>query len=73
MLHNLSAREIEVLQEMAVGMPDKITGKNLGISHNTVKVYARTLMMKTTLDTRIQVILWAVARGIIKNPFESRS
>jgi len=61
----LSAREIEVLQQIAEGNRNRDIADKLFISEGTVKVHIKHIMEKLGANDRTQAITIAVRRGII--------
>jgi DNA-binding CsgD family transcriptional regulator len=53
---NLTAREREALKGISSGLTSKEVAERMKISPNTVKVYARTVMMKLGVTTRAAVL-----------------
>jgi DNA-binding NarL/FixJ family response regulator len=64
---NLSQREMQVLQAVAVGLSNKAIALQLGISHQTVRNHMTSIMDKLHLEGRTQVALHAVRQGWVKN------
>jgi DNA-binding NarL/FixJ family response regulator len=62
----LTAREIEVLQNVAGGNRNRDIAKLLFISEETVKVHIKHIMDKLGASDRTQAIAIAVRRGIIQ-------
>ncbi len=63
---SLTAREVEVLQQVAAGNRDRDIGDWLFISEETVKVHVKHIMDKLGANDRTQAIAIAVRRGIIQ-------
>ena len=63
---SLTAREVEVLQEVAEGNRNKDIAHRLFISEETVKVHIKHIMDKLGANDRTQAISIAVRRGIIQ-------
>jgi two-component system NarL family response regulator len=61
----LTAREIEVVEEIAEGSSNKQIAAALGITEGTVKTHVRTIMDKMGLSDRTHVVTAALKRGII--------
>lgn len=61
----LTAREIEVLQQVAEGNRNRDIADRLFISEGTVKVHIQHIMEKLSASDRTQAITIAVRRGII--------
>ncbi len=62
----LTAREVEVLREVAEGNRNKDIAHRLFISEETVKVHIKHIMDKLGANDRTQAISIAVRRGIIQ-------
>jgi DNA-binding NarL/FixJ family response regulator len=63
---SLTAREVEVLQQVAGGNRNRDIGELLCISEETVKVHIKHIMDKLGAKDRTQAIAIAVRRGIIQ-------
>jgi DNA-binding NarL/FixJ family response regulator len=61
----LTAREVEVLQQVAAGSRNKKTAERLLISEETVKVHIRHIMEKLGASDRAQAVAIGIKRGII--------
>ncbi len=62
---NLTAREIEVLQQIAGGNRNRDIADRLFISEETVKVHIKHIMEKLGAHDRTQAVAIAIKRGII--------
>ena len=62
----LTAREVEVLREVADGRRNKDIGERLFISEETVKVHVKHVMEKLGASDRTQAVAIAIRRGIIQ-------
>ncbi len=62
---DLTAREIEVLQQIAGGNRNRDIADRLFISEETVKVHIRHIMEKLGANDRTQAVAIALKRGII--------
>jgi len=62
---DLTAREIEVLQQIAGGNRNRDIGERLFISEETVKVHIKHIMEKLGASDRTQAVAIALKRGII--------
>ncbi|HWT20180.1 MAG TPA: response regulator transcription factor [Variovorax sp.] len=70
LLDNLTAavptvRELEVLQLIAHGLPNKDIGRRLGIGEGTVKTHVKALLRKLGESSRTAVIAEAFRRGLL--------
>jgi DNA-binding NarL/FixJ family response regulator len=61
----LSEREGDVLQLLALGYTNQEIGKKLFISVRTVDTHRAHIMRKLTLKTRAELVLFALAHGLI--------
>jgi len=64
-LDDLSERERDVLQLLALGYTNQEIGKKLYISVRTVDTHRAHIMRKLQLDTRAELVLFALAHGLI--------
>jgi DNA-binding NarL/FixJ family response regulator len=62
----LSAREVEVLREVAQGRSNKEIGVALTLSEDTVKGHVRSIMDKLQANNRTHAVSIAVERGVIE-------
>lgn len=61
----LSARELEVLVELANGAPNKVIARNLHMTENTVKFHLKNVFQKLRVRHRAQALQAARARGLL--------
>jgi len=61
----LSAREMEVLELVARGLPNKLIARELQISEKTVKAHLTQVFQRIGVTDRTQAALWAKDRGIV--------
>jgi two-component system NarL family response regulator len=61
----LTARELQVVELIGVGMQNKEIGASLGISEETVQVHVRNILAKLGARDRTAAIAVAVRRGIV--------
>jgi two-component system response regulator NreC len=64
-LEDLSERERDVLQLLALGYTNQEIGKKLYISVRTVDTHRAHIMRKLQLETRAELVLFALAHGLI--------
>jgi DNA-binding NarL/FixJ family response regulator len=62
----LTAREIEVLQQIAAGCSNKIVADRLRISEDTVKGHVRSILSKLDASDRTHAVTIALKRGFIE-------
>jgi len=63
---NLTAREIEVLSQIAGGNRNRDIAEKLFITEETVKVHIKHIMEKLGANDRTQAVAIGVRRGIIE-------
>lgn len=61
----LTARELEVLQLMALGLPNKIIAARLHISEHTAKFHVSSIMMKLGAASRTEAVTLGARRGLL--------
>ena len=61
----LTAREVEVLELLAEGLPNKSIATRLGISDQTVKFHVASICGKLGAANRTQAVRLAVRRGLV--------
>ena len=64
-LEPLSERERDVLQLLALGHTNQEIGKQLFISVRTVDTHRAHIMMKLQLESRAELVMFALANGVI--------
>jgi DNA-binding NarL/FixJ family response regulator len=65
--NNLSSREVEVLQLIAEGMPNKLVAVELGVSFKTVDKHRQHLMAKLDIHDIAGLTRYAIKTGIIES------
>jgi DNA-binding NarL/FixJ family response regulator len=61
----LTAREREVLQLMARGMPNKTIARELAISEHTVKFHVNAILSKLGAQSRTEAVVLASRAGLV--------
>jgi DNA-binding NarL/FixJ family response regulator len=61
----LTAREIEVLRQVAAGKSNKVIAAELNISENTVKAHMQSILPKLDASDRTHAVIIALKRGIL--------
>jgi len=61
----LTAREAEVLQQIAQGLANKQIAVSLGISEHTVKFHLSSLYAKLSVSSRTEAVRAGLSRGLI--------
>ena len=62
---NLTEREIDVLQTIAAGNPNKLVADRLRITEDTVKAHVKSILSKLSANDRTHAVTIALKRGII--------
>jgi DNA-binding NarL/FixJ family response regulator len=69
----LSARELAVLREIALGHSNKEIARDLGISLRTVEGHLHNIFEKLRVTSRTEAVVYAANRGIVSiEPTEAR-
>ena len=61
----LTAREQQVLELMAEGLPNKTIADRLGISEHTVKFHVNSILAKLGVQSRTEAVVSATRLGLI--------
>lgn len=61
----LTARELEVLQLLAQGLPNKLIAQRLHISEHTAKFHVSAIMTKLNAASRTEAVTVAARRGLL--------
>ena len=64
-VENLTPRELEVLQLLAEGLPNKTIARRLEISEHTVKFHVNAIMSKLNAQSRTEAVVRATQLGLI--------
>jgi two-component system nitrate/nitrite response regulator NarL len=59
--HNLSSREVEILEHLMEGESNKEIARKLDIAEATIKVHVKTILRKVRVTNRTQAAMWATA------------
>jgi DNA-binding NarL/FixJ family response regulator len=62
----MTPRELEILGHMSKGLRNREIGRRLGITEQTVKVHVKNILSKLQVEDRVQAILIALRRGIVR-------
>ena len=60
-------REMEVLEGVGRGLPNKLIASELGISEATAKVHVKTCIIKTRCVNRVQLALWYASKRQVEH------
>jgi DNA-binding NarL/FixJ family response regulator len=61
----LTEREREVLQLLALGLPNKTIARRLGVSEHTVKFHVGSILAKLEASSRTEAVTRAARRGLL--------
>lgn len=61
----LTEREAEVLQLLALGLPNKAIARRLGVSEHTVKFHVGSILAKLDAGSRTEAVTRAARRGLL--------
>lgn len=64
LINQLTQRERQILQYLAKGESNKAIAKELGISHDTVKLHVRNILSKLNLTSRVEAAVFAVEQKL---------
>lgn len=64
----LSPRELQVLQYLVTGAPDRVIGRALGITEGVVKLHVRSIKSKLGYGTRVWLAVYALTHGLVPAP-----
>ena len=65
MIEPLTPREVEVLQLMAEGLPNKSIAQRLGISAHTIKYHVNAILSKLGAQSRTEAVTRAARAGLM--------
>ena len=63
-LDQLTVREREILAQVARGLSNKAIARELGISHDTVKLHVRHILSKLGFSSRVEAAVFAIENRI---------
>ena len=65
---DLTPREREVMEQMVIGLPNKLIAHRLGMSPRTVEIHRGRVMQKTGADSLSHLVRMAVRAGLDPEP-----
>ncbi len=68
--HNLSSREVEILEHLIEGDSNKMIARKLDIAEATIKVHVKTILRKVRVQNRTQAAIWATAHLFAANQIQ---
>lgn len=63
----LTARQLEVLNQLNLGRSNKVIAHHLGLSENTVRVHVAAILDHLGVVSRVEAILEAQRRGLVQS------
>ncbi|RIK30108.1 MAG: DNA-binding response regulator [Chloroflexi bacterium] len=63
----LTGRELEILEQMALGLSNQEIAEGITISERTVKYHVKNIYSKLGTDSRAKAIAWAWRHGVVKS------
>lgn len=72
-VESLTAREIEVLQQLSTGATNRDIAQALYISENTVRNHVRNILDKLHLTNRVEAATYALREGIVRDAMDEYS
>ncbi len=64
-MEQLTARELQVLQLLARGLPNKQIALQLGISEHTVKFHVSSIYARLGVSSRTEAVRRGVQQGLV--------
>jgi DNA-binding NarL/FixJ family response regulator len=65
--NTLTPRQMDVLECLAEGLPNKKIASKLGVNEGTVKIHITLLMRKLDVNNRVSAVREAIKRGLISD------
>ncbi|MDV8057689.1 MULTISPECIES: response regulator transcription factor [unclassified Rhodococcus (in: high G+C Gram-positive bacteria)] len=65
--HDLSLREMEVVQLLAQGLGNNEIARELQLEQSTVKTHIGNICRKLDVNTRVHVVIWAYRNGLVSS------
>ncbi|HEY3754399.1 MAG TPA: response regulator transcription factor [Pseudonocardiaceae bacterium] len=63
----MTARELEVLTELALGRSNREIARSFGVSEKTVKTHVSAVLRKLGVQDRTQAALHALREGLVES------
>lgn len=63
-LSELTPRELEILEHLAIGQSNKVIARELGITDGTVKLHVKSVLRKLDVRSRVEAAVIAVELGL---------
>jgi two-component system nitrate/nitrite response regulator NarL len=68
----LSEREVQILDGLVKGHPNKVIARSCAITEATIKVHMKSILRKIRVDNRTQAAIWAIENGYAGDGFIGR-
>ena len=65
--HDLSMREMEVVQLLAQGLGNSEIARSLHLEQSTIKTHISNICRKLDVNTRVHVVIWAYRSGLVSS------
>jgi two-component system nitrate/nitrite response regulator NarL len=63
-LSELTPREMEIIEHLAIGQSNKVIARELGITDGTVKLHVKAILRKLGVSSRVEAAVIAVEQGL---------
>jgi two-component system nitrate/nitrite response regulator NarL len=63
-LSELTPREFEIIEHLAIGQSNKVIARELGITDGTVKLHVKAILRKLSIRSRVEAAVIAVEQGL---------
>lgn len=63
-LSELTPREYEIIEHLAIGQSNKVIARELGITDGTVKLHVKAILRKLNIRSRVEAAVIAVEQGL---------
>jgi two-component system, NarL family, nitrate/nitrite response regulator NarL len=63
-LSELTPREREIIEHLAIGQSNKVIARELGITDGTVKLHVKAILRKLQVSSRVEAAVIAVEQGL---------
>ena len=63
-LAELTPREMEIIEHLAIGQSNKVIARELGITDGTVKLHVKAILRKLEVSSRVEAAVIAVEQGL---------
>jgi two-component system nitrate/nitrite response regulator NarL len=64
----LTPREMQILQSLAEGLCNKEIARSFGISEQTVKHHVSSILNKTGMSNRLELVIFSINQGLHRDP-----